>query len=164
MAMAAPGQLNVNESPSWGSRSVDCFEKLEQIGEGTYGLVFSHISPWTLLAFLFLFSKFNYFFLLFFHMLVEVWCGSRFLLLFIFGVFYVETELKLLCGLIYNSRVLSLGRYRSIELNCSCSTFLCWEWVSVIEDCKLFWMYLSDGDNKGAWNTRDTVNKTMADS
>ncbi|KOM54793.1 hypothetical protein LR48_Vigan10g068500 [Vigna angularis] len=37
MAMAAPGQLNVNESPSWGSRSVDCFEKLEQIGEGTYG-------------------------------------------------------------------------------------------------------------------------------
>ncbi|WVY93880.1 hypothetical protein V8G54_032968 [Vigna mungo] len=38
MAMAAPGQLNVNESPSWGSRSVDCFEKLEQIGEGTYGL------------------------------------------------------------------------------------------------------------------------------
>lgn len=59
--MAAPGQLNVNESPSWGSRSVDCFEKLEQIGEGTYGLVFSHFSPWTLLAFPFLFSKFNYF-------------------------------------------------------------------------------------------------------
>ncbi|TKY45336.1 Cyclin-dependent kinase C-1 [Spatholobus suberectus] len=44
MAMAAPGQLNVNESPSWGSRSVDCFEKLEQIGEGTYGSVFSDIS------------------------------------------------------------------------------------------------------------------------
>ncbi|KAK7276616.1 hypothetical protein RIF29_17759 [Crotalaria pallida] len=40
MAMAAPGQLNVNESPSWGSRSVDCFEKLEQIGEGTYGQVY----------------------------------------------------------------------------------------------------------------------------
>lgn len=39
MGMAAPGQLNLNESPSWGSRSVDCFEKLEQIGEGTYGLV-----------------------------------------------------------------------------------------------------------------------------
>ncbi|CAK7340348.1 unnamed protein product [Dovyalis caffra] len=37
MAIAAPGQLNLNESPSWGSRSVDCFEKLEQIGEGTYG-------------------------------------------------------------------------------------------------------------------------------
>lgn len=37
MAITAPGQLNVNESPSWGSRSVDCFEKLEQIGEGTYG-------------------------------------------------------------------------------------------------------------------------------
>ena len=37
MALTAPGQLNVNESPSWGSRSVDCFEKLEQIGEGTYG-------------------------------------------------------------------------------------------------------------------------------
>ncbi|TKY57093.1 Cyclin-dependent kinase C-1 [Spatholobus suberectus] len=39
MAMAAPGQLNVNESPTRGSRSVDCFEKLEQIGEGTYGFV-----------------------------------------------------------------------------------------------------------------------------
>ncbi|XP_050234386.1 cyclin-dependent kinase C-2-like [Mercurialis annua] len=37
--MATP-QLNVNESPSWGSRSVDCFEKLEQIGEGTYGQVY----------------------------------------------------------------------------------------------------------------------------
>ncbi|XP_030535035.1 cyclin-dependent kinase C-1-like isoform X1 [Rhodamnia argentea] len=41
MAVAAPGQLNIEESPpSWGSRSVDCFEKLEQIGEGTYGQVF----------------------------------------------------------------------------------------------------------------------------
>ncbi|CAK9314096.1 unnamed protein product [Citrullus colocynthis] len=40
MAVTAPGQLNVNESPSWGSRSVDCFEKLEQIGEGTYGQVY----------------------------------------------------------------------------------------------------------------------------
>ncbi|KAK6936900.1 Protein kinase domain [Dillenia turbinata] len=40
MAIVAPGQLNVNESPSWGSRSVDCFEKLEQIGEGTYGQVY----------------------------------------------------------------------------------------------------------------------------
>ncbi|GAU21052.1 hypothetical protein TSUD_132640 [Trifolium subterraneum] len=37
MTMAAPGHLNVTESPSRGSRSVDCFEKLEQIGEGTYG-------------------------------------------------------------------------------------------------------------------------------
>ncbi|PIA52158.1 hypothetical protein AQUCO_01000202v1 [Aquilegia coerulea] len=40
MAVAVPGQLNLDESPSWGSRSVDCFEKLEQIGEGTYGQVF----------------------------------------------------------------------------------------------------------------------------
>ncbi|CAJ1971202.1 unnamed protein product [Sphenostylis stenocarpa] len=40
MAIAAPGQLNVNESPTSGSRSVDCFEKLEQIGEGTYGQVY----------------------------------------------------------------------------------------------------------------------------
>ncbi|XP_024026224.1 cyclin-dependent kinase C-2 [Morus notabilis] len=40
MAIAAPGQLNLHESPSWGSRSVDCFEKLEQIGEGTYGQVY----------------------------------------------------------------------------------------------------------------------------
>ncbi|KAJ6764803.1 hypothetical protein OIU74_023638 [Salix koriyanagi] len=38
-ALAAPGQLNLTESPYWGSRSVDCFEKLEQIGEGTYGSV-----------------------------------------------------------------------------------------------------------------------------
>jgi len=37
--MAAAGQLNVIDSPSRGSRSVDCFEKLEQIGEGTYGYV-----------------------------------------------------------------------------------------------------------------------------
>ncbi|KAF5737992.1 cyclin-dependent kinase C-1-like [Tripterygium wilfordii] len=41
MAIAVPGQLNIEESPpSWGSRSVDCFEKLEQIGEGTYGQVY----------------------------------------------------------------------------------------------------------------------------
>ncbi|RHN81053.1 putative protein-serine/threonine kinase [Medicago truncatula] len=36
MTMAAPGQLNIIESPSRGSCSVDCSEKLEQIGEGTY--------------------------------------------------------------------------------------------------------------------------------
>ncbi|KAG0468910.1 hypothetical protein HPP92_018238 [Vanilla planifolia] len=40
MAVAAPGQLNLDEFPSWGSRGVDCFEKLEQIGEGTYGQVY----------------------------------------------------------------------------------------------------------------------------
>ncbi|GAA0162503.1 non-receptor serine/threonine protein kinase [Lithospermum erythrorhizon] len=40
MAVAAPNQLNLTESSTWGSRSVDCFEKLEQIGEGTYGQVF----------------------------------------------------------------------------------------------------------------------------
>ncbi|KAK9692248.1 hypothetical protein RND81_09G251500 [Saponaria officinalis] len=40
MAVAAPGQLNLHESPSWGSRSIDCFQKLEQIGEGTYGQVY----------------------------------------------------------------------------------------------------------------------------
>ncbi|XP_021731390.1 cyclin-dependent kinase C-2-like [Chenopodium quinoa] len=40
MAVTAPGQLNLHESPAWGSRSVDCFQKLEQIGEGTYGQVF----------------------------------------------------------------------------------------------------------------------------
>lgn len=39
MAMTAPNQLNVSEHPLSGSRTVDCFEKLEQIGEGTYGLV-----------------------------------------------------------------------------------------------------------------------------
>ncbi|KAJ7523784.1 hypothetical protein O6H91_18G062600 [Diphasiastrum complanatum] len=36
----ATDQLNLTELPSWGSRSVDCFEKLEQIGEGTYGQVY----------------------------------------------------------------------------------------------------------------------------
>ncbi|KAL3524773.1 hypothetical protein ACH5RR_013145 [Cinchona calisaya] len=40
MATAALGKLNVEESSSWGSRSVECFEKLEQIGEGTYGQVY----------------------------------------------------------------------------------------------------------------------------
>ncbi|KAL5982188.1 Cyclin-dependent kinase C-2 [Asimina triloba] len=40
MAAAVPGQLNTREWPSWGSRSVDCFEKLELIGEGTYGQVY----------------------------------------------------------------------------------------------------------------------------
>ncbi|XP_024932253.2 cyclin-dependent kinase C-1 isoform X1 [Ziziphus jujuba] len=40
MALTVPGQLNTEVIPSWGSRSVDCFEKLEQIGEGTYGQVF----------------------------------------------------------------------------------------------------------------------------
>ncbi|CAA2993396.1 cyclin-dependent kinase c-2 [Olea europaea subsp. europaea] len=40
MAAATNNLLNVEESPSWGSRSVECFEKLEQIGEGTYGQVY----------------------------------------------------------------------------------------------------------------------------
>ncbi|CAN7046431.1 hypothetical protein IGI04_008669 [Brassica rapa subsp. trilocularis] len=41
MAAAACGQLNLEEpTPIRGSRSVDCFEKLEQIGEGTYGQVY----------------------------------------------------------------------------------------------------------------------------
>ncbi|KAG8383530.1 hypothetical protein BUALT_Bualt04G0023100 [Buddleja alternifolia] len=41
MAVAmANRQLNVEESPLLGSRNVDCFEKLEQIGEGTYGYSF----------------------------------------------------------------------------------------------------------------------------
>lgn len=39
MADPAPGQLNLGEVPLGGSRGIDCFEKLEQIGEGTYGLV-----------------------------------------------------------------------------------------------------------------------------
>lgn len=38
MTVADNGKLNLEEPPPlWGSRSVDCFEKLEQIGEGTYG-------------------------------------------------------------------------------------------------------------------------------
>lgn len=43
MAIAAPEQLNVSEVPAWGSRSVDCFEKLEQIGEGTYGYILNSL-------------------------------------------------------------------------------------------------------------------------
>ncbi|KAM7262282.1 hypothetical protein ACFE04_021359 [Oxalis oulophora] len=43
MKVAPLGRLNIEESASstWGSaRSVNCFQKLEQIGEGTYGQVF----------------------------------------------------------------------------------------------------------------------------
>ncbi|XP_057430682.1 cyclin-dependent kinase C-2-like [Lotus japonicus] len=40
MATGTLGQINAIESPLVGSRSVDCFEKLEQIGEGTYGQVY----------------------------------------------------------------------------------------------------------------------------
>ncbi|XP_057830855.1 cyclin-dependent kinase C-2 isoform X2 [Cryptomeria japonica] len=40
MAVASAGQLNLKEAPAWGSRSIACFEKLEQIGEGTYGQVY----------------------------------------------------------------------------------------------------------------------------
>lgn len=47
MGAAGYGQLNLEESPSWGSRNIDCFEKLEQIGEGTYG----YFSFFTLLSF-----------------------------------------------------------------------------------------------------------------
>ena len=57
MAVTAPGQLNVNEPPSWGSRSVDCFEKLEQIGEGTYG---SAICAYTLLRLILLIRCVSY--------------------------------------------------------------------------------------------------------
>lgn len=47
MTAAGLGQLNLEEStPIRGSRSVDCFEKLEQIGEGTYGYPLSTISLW----------------------------------------------------------------------------------------------------------------------
>ncbi|KAG9147672.1 hypothetical protein Leryth_015735 [Lithospermum erythrorhizon] len=40
MAAATQGQLSIDESSFWGSRSIECFEKLEQIGEGTYGQVY----------------------------------------------------------------------------------------------------------------------------
>lgn len=36
---AGYGELNLEESARWGSRNIDCFQKLEQIGEGTYGYV-----------------------------------------------------------------------------------------------------------------------------
>lgn len=40
MSLAGPGQLNLDDMPVWGSRSLeDSFEKLAQIGEGTYGSV-----------------------------------------------------------------------------------------------------------------------------
>lgn len=50
MAVAAYGRLNLEESPLWGSRSIDCFEKLEQIGEGTYGLAFFHTQKFKFLS------------------------------------------------------------------------------------------------------------------
>ena len=51
-----PGQLNVEEYPSWGSRSVDCFEKLEQIGEGTYGyFLFFFLNCFFLIAWFYFF-------------------------------------------------------------------------------------------------------------
>ena len=38
MALAALGKLNLEEAPPiWGSRSVDCFEKIKLISHGTYG-------------------------------------------------------------------------------------------------------------------------------
>ncbi|GAQ86098.1 Cdc2-related protein kinase [Klebsormidium nitens] len=40
MALAKDGQLNLEAVPSEGVRSSDCFTKLEQIGEGTYGQVY----------------------------------------------------------------------------------------------------------------------------
>ncbi|XP_034691934.1 cyclin-dependent kinase C-1-like [Vitis riparia] len=40
MAAAPLGLLNLEESPLWGSRTVDCFQQLEHIGEGTYGQVY----------------------------------------------------------------------------------------------------------------------------
>lgn len=44
MVVADQGKLNLEEPPPlWGSRSVDCFEKLEQIGEGTYGYIYTPI-------------------------------------------------------------------------------------------------------------------------
>lgn len=61
MAVAVPGELNLLESPNWGSRSVDCFEKLEQIGEGTYGYcLFSPflIAHTQILSFSFILSSF----------------------------------------------------------------------------------------------------------
>ncbi|WJX32008.1 Cyclin-dependent kinase C-1 [Trifolium repens] len=38
--MSTIGKLNTVDSPASGSRSVDCFEKLQQIGEGTHGQVY----------------------------------------------------------------------------------------------------------------------------
>ncbi|KAL0789135.1 hypothetical protein Bca101_005381 [Brassica carinata] len=41
MALAALGKLNLEEAPPiWGSRSVDCFEKIKLISHGTYGEVY----------------------------------------------------------------------------------------------------------------------------
>lgn len=41
MTAAELGQLNLEESPSpRPTRTVDCFQKLQQIGEGTYGQVY----------------------------------------------------------------------------------------------------------------------------
>lgn len=53
MAVAVAGQLNLDETPTWGSRSVDVYEKIEQIGEGTYGygILLCYLSLFSLLFF-----------------------------------------------------------------------------------------------------------------
>jgi hypothetical protein len=63
--MSAIEKLNVVDSPASGSRSVDCFEKLQQIGEGTHGSVLVLLS----FLFLILFHKF-YLYMFQFHSIV----------------------------------------------------------------------------------------------
>ena len=36
---AAQGGVTPRRYENWGARSVECYEKLEQVGEGTYGQV-----------------------------------------------------------------------------------------------------------------------------
>lgn len=81
--MAAPGQLNLDESPSWGSRSVDCFEKLEQIGEGTYGYSMPSIHALLLMGFFFYFlCMFNF---------LHYYCIPR-LMIYGIAVWYIWLE------------------------------------------------------------------------
>lgn len=84
--MAAPGQLNLDESPSWGSRSVDCFEKLEQIGEGTYGYSMPSIHALLLMGFFFYFlCMFNF---------LHYYCIPRLMILWNCSMVYMAREIR----------------------------------------------------------------------
>lgn len=117
MALTAPGQqLNLNESPSWGSRSVDCFEKLEQIGEGTYGSVtYSQI----LLSFWWCLYDFYYFWF------GEIICFQE---SFLFNFFLYNVLVVLLWFMLINLvKFMKLVSIRSSQLSSNALLVLRWD-------------------------------------
>lgn len=117
MALTAPGQqLNLNESPSWGSRSVDCFEKLEQIGEGTYGSVtYSQI----LLSFWWCLYDFYYFWF------GEIICFQE---SFLFNFFLYNVLVVLLWFMLINlAKFMKLVSIRSSQLSSNALLVLRWD-------------------------------------